>query len=137
MSYETFEHTADLGLRVRAADLNGLFVEAARGLFSIIVANLDQVRSQETIKFTIAGQAPDLLLFDWLSELIYTYETRRVVLAEFDVHVGPDGLTAIARGEPIDRATHKLDHEVKAVTYHGLKVERDAAGWLAEVIVDI
>ena len=31
--YELFEHTADLGLRVRAADLDSLFNEAAQCLF--------------------------------------------------------------------------------------------------------
>ena len=32
---------------------------------------------------------------------------------------------------------HRLLHEVKAITYHGLRVEPAAGGWLAEVIVDI
>jgi len=30
-----------------------------------------------------------------------------------------------------------LDHEIKAITYHALKVEQTADGWLAELIVDI
>jgi SHS2 domain-containing protein len=46
-------------------------------------------------------------------------------------------LRAAAWGEPVDPARHELDHEVKAITYHGLKLERDGDGWLAEVIVDI
>ena len=33
---------------------------------------------------------------------------------------------------------HSMDHEVKAITYHGLKVEQTSDGtWQAEVIVDI
>jgi SHS2 domain-containing protein len=135
--YETFEHTADLGLRVRAADLPSLFAEAGRGLFSIIVANLDSVRPLETVSLAVEGETSELLLFDWLNELLYIYETRRLLLTEFDVKCGPLGLTATARGEPIDRSRHLLDHEVKAITYHGLKLQPDAGGWLAEVIVDI
>ena len=46
-------------------------------------------------------------------------------------------MKATARGEPIDPERHELDMEVKAITYHGLKVERDGDGWLAEVIVDL
>ena len=42
--YEVFEHTADLGLRVRADSLQSLFVEAARGMFAMIVVNLEEVR---------------------------------------------------------------------------------------------
>ena len=76
-------------------------------------------------------------MFDWLAELLYVVVTRRVVFAEFDCRVGPAGLEATARGEPIDATRHDLDVEIKAITYHGLKVEQDADGWLAEVIVDL
>ncbi len=78
-----------------------------------------------------------MLLFDWLSELLYIYETRHLLLAHFEVTVGEAGLAATARGEPIDHGRHQIDHEVKAITYHGLKLERQGEGWLAEVIVDI
>ena len=137
MPYETFEHTADLGLRVRAADLDTLFADAARGLFSLVVANLDSVRPLEKVEFEIAADALDLLLFDWLGELLYTFEVRQLLLAHFDVHVSDHRLMATADGEPIDRGRHILDHEVKAITYHGLKVVHNVDGWLAEVIVDV
>ena len=56
----------------------------------------------------------------------------------FDVRLDARRLTATAWGEPIDTARHQLDMEVKAITYHGLKVEpQQSGGWLAEVIVDI
>ena len=42
--YELFGHTADLGLRVRAPDLDTLFAEAGRGLFAMVVENLEQVQ---------------------------------------------------------------------------------------------
>ncbi len=135
--YETFEHTADIGIRARAGDLSTLFAEAARGLFSVIVANLDAVRPVEELSVAIEGDRYDDLLFDWLAELLYAFDTRRLLFAEFDVHVDEHGLRATARGEPIDRTRHQLDMEVKAITYHGLKVEPDGDGWLAEVIVDI
>jgi SHS2 domain-containing protein len=46
-------------------------------------------------------------------------------------------LDGTAWGEPLDSSRHILSHEVKAITYHGLRVEQQAEGWLAEVIVDI
>jgi len=135
--YETFEHTADLGLRIRAEELNELFAEAGRALFSVIVANLDAVRTVHQVHFQIEGSRRDDLLFDWLAELLYTFDARRVLLSDFDVQVRDEGLAATARGEPFDPDRHELDMEVKAITYHGLKVERDGDGWLAEVIVDL
>jgi SHS2 domain-containing protein len=135
--YEIFEHTADVGLRARADDVNELFAEAARALFSVIVANLADVRPVETVHLAVAGRQLDELMRDWLAELLYLFDTRRVVFCRFDVSVGPEGLTADARGEPIDPQRHDLDMEVKAVTWHGLKVERDGDRWLAEVIIDV
>jgi SHS2 domain-containing protein len=85
----------------------------------------------------VAGTDPELLLFDWLTELLYVFESRKLLLAEFEVSVDSRGLSATCRGEPVDPARHELDHEVKAITYHGLRIEQTAEGWLAEVIVDI
>jgi SHS2 domain-containing protein len=135
--YETFEHTADLGLRVQAPDLETLFAEAARGLFSMIVTDLDSIRRVEQISFKLDGKVSELLLFDWLNELLFTYETQHLLLAQFDVRFGASGLRADAKGEPIDRSRHVLDHEVKAITYHGLKLLPSNKHWMAEVIVDI
>jgi SHS2 domain-containing protein len=135
--YETFEHTADLGLRVRAPNPPELFAEAGRGLFSMIVTNLADVRATEPLAIEIEGTQLDYLLFDWLNELLYVFECRHLLLSEFDVRIDATGLKATARGEAADPARHELDHEVKAITYHGLKVAQENGGWLAEVIVDI
>jgi SHS2 domain-containing protein len=135
--YETFEHTADVGLRIRRGDLNGLFVEAAEGLFSVIVANPEAIRPLDSFDFQIKADRLDELLHDWLDELLFTFHTRHVLLCRFDVTLGGTAMTATARGEPINPARHEIDQEVKAVTYHALKVESEAGVWLAEVILDI
>ena len=136
--YETFAHTADLGLRVRAANLDELFVDAARGLTSFLVANLDAVRPVEEIHIELEGDSLDYLLFDWLTELLYRFETEHWLFRQFDVAVAQDGkLSATCRGERMDVTRHQMDHEVKAITYHGLRVEQTHDGWFAELIVDI
>lgn len=137
--YEVFDHTADLGMRVRAGTLVELLAEAGRALFSVIVANPASVRPLQERKFRIEGSdaEQDYLLFDWLNELLYTYETELLLLCDFNVTVGNSGLEAVCRGETADPARHQLDHEVKAITYHDLRVCRDNGGWLAEFIVDI
>ena len=135
--FEVFDHTADLGLRVTAEDLNQLFADAASGLFSVVVANPEAIAPREQHKFTISGDELEYLFFDWLNELLYTYETKHLLFAKFDVRVDQQGLRAKALGEPVDPDRHHLEHEVKAITYHGLKVEQTDRGWQAEVIVDI
>ena len=135
--YELFEHTADLGLRVHAATLEELLAEAARGLLAMLVANPEAVRPVQTKTIALAAEDPPYLLFDWLNELLYAFETDKLLLSEFDLHVAGKQLTATCRGERMDPAHHQMDHEVKAITYHGLRVEHKTHGWEAEVIVDI
>ena len=135
--YETFEHTADLGLRIRAADLDTLFVEAAQALFGTIVEDLATVRPLQKIDVQLQGDEIDYLLFDWLRELLYHFDAEHLLFGKFEVHVKDDGLTAAAWGEPLDRSRHNMEHEVKAITYHGLRVEKVGETWEAEVIVDI
>jgi SHS2 domain-containing protein len=135
--HEVFEHTADLGLRIRAADLDTLFVEAGQALFETIAPDLASVRLDKRVDITVAGEERDYLLFDWLKELLYRFDAEHLLLGKFEAHVTEKGLTGSAWGEPLDRARHILEHEVKAITYHGLRVELSDEGWLAEVIVDI
>ncbi len=138
---ETFEHTADLGLRVFGRDLPDLFEAAGVGLFEIIVANLDQVRPLVAeVVILQAETIPDLFLA-WLNELIFRSETSHRLYGRFCVEVedaaSPAHLRATIEGEPIDRDRHILDHEVKAATHHGVSVGRVEEGWMAEVILDI
>ena len=135
--WELFEHTADLGLRIEAPDLASLLAQAAAALFSVIVDNLEDVRADTPVEVCVHGADPDYLLLDWLGELLAIFDTRHMLLCRFEVRVDQAGLKAMAWGEPIDLARHRLAHEVKAITYHGLIAQRDAAGWRAEVIVDI
>lgn len=135
--YEVFDHTADLGLRIQAATQEELFVEAARGLFSVIVENPAAIRVQEEQTICVAGDDREYMLFDWLTELLFLFETRRLLFAEFEVRLENGALTAVCRGEAIDHGRHRLEHEVKAITYHGLKIEPAGDGWQAEIIVDI
>jgi protein archease len=136
---ETFDHTADLGLRVRGGDLDDLFRTAAVGLFDVIVANRQQVAERDQEEVALAADSPESLLVDWLNELIFRAETEHRLFCRFDVTVADSGLSlkATVQGEPIDPSRHVLDHEVKAATRHATKLERDEDGWLAEVILDI
>lgn len=135
--HELFEHTADLGLRARAANLNELFAEAAACLFSAIVEEPGTVRAEMAVTVELPPEDREYLLFDWLKSLLYRFDAEHKLFCRFEVNVGEHGLTGTSWGEPFDAARHTLSHEVKAITYHGLKVEQTADGWLAEVIVDI
>jgi SHS2 domain-containing protein len=135
--HEHFEHTADLGLRIVAPDLDTLFAEAAECLFAAIVENPAEVKPNQSVDVALSGSDREYLLFDWLRELLRYSDQDRLLFSRFEVKVQDDGLIGTAWGEPLDASRHNLIREVKAITYHELKVEPHDGGWLAEVIVDI
>ena len=131
--YEWFDHTADLGLRITAPDLETLFRDAATALFAAVVERPEEGEPEAPLTLRVTGERKDWLLFDWLNELLYLFETRRLVLSDFEVRFDDEGLSARALPRPFDPDAQRALHEVKAITYHGLRVERDETGrWLAE-----
>ena len=135
--YEFFEHTADLGLRVRAPTLEQLFHDAAVGLFAMVVEAIPRDDAACRREFSIRGTRHDYLLFDWLNELLFVFDTERQLLSDFRISFERGGLTASALARPLDVSRHRPIREVKAITYHELRVESIEGGWIAELIVDI
>ena len=135
--FELFDHTAVLGAPYSSTDLNTLFQEAAMALFTAIVDDLTTVQERERVTLELEADDCPYLLFDWLNELLYRFESERLLFGRFQVSVEGKRLKGVAGGEPFDADRHSLGHEVKAITYHGLRVEKLADGWLAELIVDI
>ena len=135
--FEIFEHTADVGLRVRAADLDELFAEAGRGLFSLLVENIENAQAESTDRIALEADSLEDLFHDWLSDLLYYFDRWHRVLCRFSVRVRDRKVEAVVAGEEFDPSKHRTGPEIKAITYHLLAVRKIQDGWEAEVIVDI
>ncbi|MFO7990950.1 MAG: archease [Thermoplasmata archaeon] len=136
MSYEVIDHTADVGIHAKGKDLDEAFQETALGMFSII-ADLDKVDAVGEFEIELEADGWDNLLVDFLSELIFLFEVEDVVFSDFEVRLEEDEkkrLSCRAMGEKIDHEKHDFDTEIKAVSYHELKVNTDGD---IEVIFDI
>ncbi len=147
--YELFDHTADMGIRVRAPTLAGLIAPATEGLYAAIGEVVAADRSIERGErasdnvapartFDLHGDDAELLLRDYLGEVLHIFdvEHRRLIdvqVAEFT----PQRLVVTAEARPIDEARSALEREVKAVTYHELAIRPVAGGYEATYIVDI
>ena len=103
----------------------------------LIVENAEDVQAVVSETVQLVGTEVDYLLFDWLNELLFRFETRGLLFREFDVQLDGNVLMATIRGETCDRSRHRLAHEVKAITYHGLSVEQTDSGWRVELVLDI
>jgi SHS2 domain-containing protein len=132
--HELLEHTGEIVLRVRAPSLNGLFVEAARGLADLCLGGGRAVPSGDPRTLSLAAPDAAALLVDWLNELIYLGETERWVALAFEaVEVTPTALRIRARGATLDRAPSL----VKAATMHGLHLVREDGMVQADVVLDV
>ena len=93
--FETFDHTADLGLRVVGGSLNELFAESAVGLTSLIVADGGSVVVTQERSLQIDSPDLEYLYFDWLSELLFLFESEGWLTASAEVEVNGNSLSEI------------------------------------------
>ena len=137
-SFEFFEHTADVGLAVEADTLAELLVSAGEGIVQSLVLEPSTIRELIEKQFEVKAKELDFLLFDFLNELIYLFETERFLAARISAkEVSNLEWQFTLRGETFDSERHPSGHEVKAITYHGLSVEQRQGKWYARVILDI
>jgi SHS2 domain-containing protein len=135
--YEFIEHTADLGFKAYGSSLEGLFAHAAEAFLEALVA-LESVKERTERSIEVEADGLDNLMVSWLAELLYLYDTERLVFKSFQVkRIENNRLEAKARGEVLDPARHEVKTGIKAVTYHKLYVKEKGGVWEAQVILDI
>jgi SHS2 domain-containing protein len=135
--YETFDHTADIGIRAFGQTLEELFTNAAYALFDQLT-DLRKVRIEMSREISVQGADREDLLVRWLGELLFLCEGRGYLFKEFSfLRLEPTSLKAVARGETFDRSRHRFKTEIKAVTYHQVEVKEKDGRWEGRVIFDI
>jgi SHS2 domain-containing protein len=133
--YEFLEHTADVTFKAYGRDLNELLKNAAEALEDTMVL-LDEVALGESLNIEMGSDSYENLLYDWLSELLITFEVERFAVKKCFVRIAGLSLTADCLGEILDLNGHRLNTEVKAVTYHNLAVTKNDI-YHAEVTLDV
>lgn len=134
---EFVEHTADVAMRVIADDYPALLEHAARGLYRLVGDLVGQGEPQTHI-LNLRAQDAEQLLHDWLSEVLYWYDVREVVFEAFEFPVLRETeLEARLVGRRLDAARSTVHLEIKAITYHQLRIERRETGVTALVVLDI
>lgn len=133
---ELLEHPADVGFRARGRTLPDLFAACAEGLQSIIL-DASQAQEVEVWKLSVGGIDLESLLVNWLNEVLYYVDAKRVVISRAEVEIDGNQVEAMCHGEKLDSERHPSRVVVKAVTYHQLRIFESDGGWTAEVYVDV
>ena len=134
-TFEELGHTAEIGMRVRAAAPADLFICAGRAMFALIGAEADPNAELFETLMTLEAIDMESLMVDWLSELVYLHETTGVIFEHIVIlHWSPTALSATVSGRRAGQTPHM---QIKAVTYHDLVVQPESDGWVAQIYFDI
>ena len=140
MPYRFFDHTGDIGVTLTGPTRDALFAAAALA-FTDSITPLDRVEPRRPEEVAVDAPELDLLLVDFLSELLYRFDTRGWLTRGADMAVRErDGgwtLEGTLSGEKLDPDRHPVKILIKAVTYHGLQIVERGGEWSANVVFDI
>jgi SHS2 domain-containing protein len=134
--FEILEHPADIGFRAFGGTLEELFANSAVAMLSI-AGDPEAAEQRQEYRISVESGDRDGLMVDWLNEVLYWYDGKRIALREFRVQLTGERIDAVATGEPRDPERHRAHLIVKAVTYHQLRIEERDGAWIAEVYLDI
>jgi SHS2 domain-containing protein len=143
IAFEYLEHTADVMFRAYGSTQEEMLSHAASALFKTMVdpATID---ARESWTVDLEAQDIESLAYQWLSEIIFLFETESAVFSTFKVQIaqGPDlteetlKLHAEIGGERIDLKRHSFVNEVKAITRHKFGIKKNDL-WCIQVVLDV
>jgi SHS2 domain-containing protein len=135
--FEVIEHTADIGIIAYGTDIKQVFANAALGLFNLM-ADLDNLKEGVKRDIELSAEDIEVLLVQWLNELIYISEVEHVIFKRFEIiELSNTRLKATCFGEKIKAGQHRLKREIKAATYHMLKLNKENGRYQVRIIFDI
>ena len=127
LRYKPLDHPSDVGIIAFGKDKKEVFENAAYGMFSLM-ADLDRVENKETFQIKVAGDNTDSLLINWLNELIFYEDSKKVLFKEFKIKkITGKRLEAKASGEKINMDKHFIYRPIKAATYNQLQISQNQA----------
>src|SRR5205085_11238705 len=117
------------------------YIDAANAAMNVMDDNHDAIEPRDMRHIELSNDEIDMLLFDFLQELIYFKDAERLMLRVRNIQNDEKDeiyfLKTEATGEPLDAARHRQRADVKAVTLHDFSVEKENGGWKAQVLLDI
>jgi SHS2 domain-containing protein len=137
LKYKIIDHTADIGIKVFGSSPPDLFENAATAMFDMMT-DLSKVEGKKKMSIKATGDDWSDLIINFLRELLYLFSAKDMVIRKADInHLTETSLDAQIAYDIFNPDTHEILNEIKAVTYHQLKVEREQNHWSAQIIFDI
>ncbi len=132
--------TADVAFEATGESLEEAFASAAEATLNVMIEEPERIERSETVDVELENDDLEMLLFDFLNELVYYKDSRKLLLRVDELKIEDGGrfrLRARLSGETLDPLKHPLGADVKAVTLHRFSLLRSGEGWKATAVLDI
>jgi SHS2 domain-containing protein len=146
LPYRIIEHTADTGLEAFGKTLPEAFVNAAKGMFSILVSKVHSHENdfknnscaEKSFSIEVFADSKEELLVGWLNKLLYLWDAEQVVFYDFEIlKLDNFSLFANAKGELLNPQKHKVKTYIKAATYYQTLIREKGDKVLVRVFFDV
>lgn len=137
LKHKIIDHTADICVRVFGNSLEEIFVGSSKAMMEIIT-DVEKVNPSKEILIKAQGENYEELLVKWLQEILYVHEVKKMVFKDFEIKI-ENGTKAVGKayGEKIDVDRHEFYSNIKAVTYHNLKIISSKDKYRVDIVFDI
>jgi len=136
-NYTLLDHTADIGIEVLGKTKEEALAHTVEAMFDLITDSVNISALQEK-QLIVNGMDMADMLINLLREALYLFHNKAWLCKKCEIlELSEEKIAAKVTGEPYDAKKHQLKMEIKAVTYHTLKLEKVAEGWRARVIFDV
>ncbi len=131
------EHPSDVGFEAYGDTLEELFANAAIAMYSFMT-DVDEIAEAEEREIEINSEDLYSLMFDWLDELIFLFDSESLVMRSFDIAIDESNFSiqGTCKGGKFDPSTHVSGIIIKAVTYNMMQIKSNDV-WKARVILDV
>lgn len=139
--FRFLEHTSDIYAEAYGRDLEEALENIALAMFETMT-DTSKIRPKTSIPLTVGEPDLESLIYSWLEQLLLKFEIEGWLFSEFKVEkIIRDKaglkLNAQARGEPFNPDVHPSKVEIKAVTYHLMKILQEGEKATIRVLFDI
>ena len=138
--FKFIEHTADIAVDVRGDSLEELFTASAEA-FSNSIADPFHAIDAKTHNITLTSDSTEELLVDFLNELNYLAEIKKLIYVEASrvAISAKDNIFELSADIKLNRieSDTELKNEIKAITYHQMNIEFKDNWYTTRIVFDI
>ena len=133
-NFEFLEHTADVKFQAWGKTLEEAFSNCALALSKTLCK--EEIKKKKTYRIKAYGQDNESLLYNFLEELLYLFDTENFILAKVkEIKIKDNKLIAKVTGDNVEK--YEIRTYIKSPTYNDMFIKKEKDKWVAQVVMDV